>query len=48
MKDPHPVACTYDFSEAYNNALAEAARCQSMSTSAGGMIIDPTLKEVGE
>ena len=35
---------TYEFTEAYNRCLAEATRCQSMSTANNGMIIDPTLR----
>jgi len=38
---------TYEFTEAYQRCLAEAARCQTMS-SAGGMIIDPTLERIEE
>ena len=37
---------TYDFTGAHDYCIAEAARCQAMSASAGGMIIDPTLKPV--
>ena len=37
---------TYEFSEAYQRCLDEAARCMSMSETAGGMIVDPTLKRV--
>ena len=39
---------TYDFSNAYEHCLSEAARCLSMSETASGMIVDPTLKPVGE
>lgn len=39
---------TYDYSEAYQHCLDEAAKCMAQSTTAGGMIIDPTLKPVGE
>ena len=39
---------TYDFTEAYQHCLDEAARCLAMSGTPGGMIIDPTLKPVGE
>ena len=39
---------TYEFTEAYQRCLAEASRCQTMSASAGGMIIDPTLERIGE
>lgn len=36
----------YDFSEAYQHCLDEAARCLAMSGTPGGMIIDPTLEPV--
>ena len=39
---------TYDFTDAYNRCLAEADRCMAMSQSAGGMIIDPTLRPIEE
>ena len=39
---------TYEFTEAYQRCLAEATRCRTMSETAGGMIIDPTLEEVHE
>ncbi len=39
---------TYEFTEAYQRCLAEASRCQTMSATAGGMIIDPTLERIEE
>lgn len=39
---------SYNFQEAYERCLQEANRCLAMSSTAGGMIIDPTLKEVAE
>ena len=36
---------TYEFTEARERCMAEAARCAAMSTG-GAMIIDPTLKKV--
>lgn len=37
---------TYEFTQAYDRCLAEAARCQSMSDTNKGMIIDPTLGRI--
>ena len=39
---------SYNFQDAYERCLAEAARCLAMSETNGGMIIDPTLGEVEE
>ena len=39
---------SYNFEEAYERCLQEAARCLAMSEANGGMIIDPTLEVVEE